>query len=101
MDNEDMPQEKTDKVFSVLGRVITYGWQVVENLITLVVLLIVLSSGYTKFESLALSILSLIYLIIIGGFAGLGYVKAGMAIQEINRFNYIRKLLNEKLSSFN
>lgn len=82
-----------------IWRIWTYIWRVLVNFIELAVLFIIFSSAETKFETIAFSLLAMIYLTIRSSFAFLGYIKQKEIIGTVEMFNHLRKLLKEEIDS--
>ncbi len=84
--------------FSTAGKTLGIVWGICVEILTLIVAIIILTSGNTRFESLVFSLLVLLYLTITSYFMAIGQGEIGKLKTDYSRFKYLRELLKEQIS---
>ena len=98
LDEEDFPKDPSDRVLSWVGKSFAYVWRVIVNLITLAVLFAILSSGGTKFETLTLLMLALIYLSVVSWSSMSMLIQAEKMHVDHKKFKDLRMSLKTQLN---
>ena len=79
-------------------KILSYAWTVIQNLITLFFINLIYSNIYSTESIITISILILIYLTVIFGFASAAWMHIERNLVDYTRFKEMKRMLGTEIS---